>query len=284
MKRRKRHAAAEDEERWLLTYSDMITLLLALFIVLFAISSINTAKFEEFHTGVRQTLTGAGSGITQAGTGILLQQNLSQLPTPVSSPVHGPTVPDQAQGTAVTPATTTQPKSAPTTASLTAPTTSPAPAPPDSQQLALLDQVIESSLAQQGLLSDVHINLSATQLSVDLIAGKVFFATNSNKLSPVGNDVVDAVGAAVAPYGNDISVRGYTDDVPVVGGPWYSNFMLSSARATAVVLRLSRADGVANNRLVAEGFGATDPVASNMTPAGRAKDRRVDIVIMAERT
>ena len=99
----------------------------------------------------------------------------------------------------------------------------------------------------------------------------------------VGKEIVDTVGTTVAPYSNDISVRGYADNVPVTGGPWYSNFMLSSARATSVVLRLARADGVAENRLVVEGFGSTHPVASNSTPAGRAQNRRVDIVILAER-
>ena len=281
-RRRSKSHGGEDEERWLLTYSDMITLLLALFIVLFAISSVNKSKFAEFKAGLRAEFVDAGGGVTQGNVGLLSQQAISQVPHPLAGPVRGPAGPSQPATPQQTssPPTTAQPTSSPTTPlSTSQPTT----APPDSSQLALLERIIESSLAARGLLQDVIINLSPTQLSVELLADKVFFATNSNSLSKVGKEIVDTVGTTVAPYSNDISVRGYADNVPVTGGPWYSNFMLSSARATSVVLRLARADGVAENRLVVEGFGSTHPVASNSTPAGRAQNRRVDIVILAER-
>jgi chemotaxis protein MotB len=253
----------------------MITLLLALFIVLFAISSVNKSKFAEFRAGVRHAFISDGGGLTQSGAGLLLQPDLSQVPKPLSNPVHGPSGPPQPS--APLPQATSPATKAPATGSSSA-------APPDTEQLALLERVIQSDLAAQGLTEDVIINLSPTQLSVELLADKVFFATNSDALSAVGKEVVDTVGSAVAPYSNDISVKGYADNVPVTGGPWYSNFMLSSARATSVVLRLDHSDGVAADRLVAEGFGSTHPVATNATPAGRAKNRRVDIVILAERT
>ena len=277
---------ASDEDRWLLTYSDMITLLLALFIVLFALSSVNKAKFEEFKAGVHQAFVGVGGGLSPAAAGLLRQQALTQVPQPLTNPVHGPSGPAGAQR--VAPLTPQSPS--PPTASAPVPTiTTPSPgrgavAPPNTAQLAALERVIEADLAAHGLLQDVIINLSPDQLSVELLADKVFFATNSNALSPAGKEVVDAGGVAVAPYGNDLAVKGYADNVPVKGGPWYSNFMLSAARATAVVLRLAHFDGVAKDRLVAEGFGSTHPVASNATAAGRAQNRRVDIDILAERS
>jgi chemotaxis protein MotB len=281
-RRRTKGHGGEDEERWLLTYSDMITLLLALFIVLFAISSVNKSKFAEFKAGLKAEFVGAGGGVTQGNIGLLSQQAVSQVPHPLADPVRGPAGPIQPATTQQesSPSTTTQTTSAPTTVPGI---NQPPPAPLNSAQLALLAHIIESSLAARGLIQDVIIDLSPTQLSVELLADKVFFATNSNSLSKVGKEIVDTVGTTVAPYSNDISVRGYADNVPVTGGPWYSNFMLSSARATSVVLRLAHTDGVAEDRLVAEGFGSTHPVASNSTTSGRAQNRRVDIVILAER-
>ncbi len=275
--KRPRHNAS-DEDRWLLTYSDMITLLLALFIVLFALSSVNKAKFEEFHSGVRAAFTGNGSSLSPAAEN-LLSQSSTQVPQPLANPVHGPSGPLLVQPVSTSPPTTARSRTIPPTT----PTT-PGAAPLDTSQLAALYRAIESALAARGLLQDVIIVLQPNQLSVELLADKVFFATNSDALSAVGKEIVDTVGDAVAPYNNDIFVKGYADNVPVKGGPWYSNFMLSAARATAVVLRLAHVDGVAEDRLVAEGFGSTHPVASNATAAGRAQNRRVDIDILAERT
>jgi chemotaxis protein MotB len=272
--------SSSDEDRWLLTYSDMITLLLALFIVLFALSSVNKAKFEEFRSGVKAAFVGNGGGLSPAAVGLLSAQAAQQVPHQLTNPVQGPSGPPTLQ-----PVSTPLPaQSRATAVPATTPGTASVAAPPDTSQLALLEKEIVSALAAQGLLPDVVVNLSPTQLSVELLADKVFFATNSDALSTVGKEIVDTVGATVAPYANDISVKGYADDVPVKGGPWYSNFMLSAARATAVVLRLAHYDGVAEDRLVAEGFGSTHPVASNTTAAGRAQNRRVDIDILAERT
>jgi|SRR5579875_575228 len=276
---RHKHASS-DEERWLLTYSDMITLLLALFIVLFALSSLNKSKFAEFRAGVRMAFVGSGAGLSQGASDLLSQPSVAQVPRPISNPVHGPGGPLQLT---TSPARATA-SSQVATSSSPAPPSSQAAAPPtpDTAQLALLQHEIEASLAARGLLQDVVIDLTPTRLSVELLADRVFFATNSDALSAVGKEIVDTVGTAVAPYSNYIAVKGYADNVPVTGGPWYSNFMLSSARATAVVLRLAHADDVAEDRLVAEGFGATHPVASNATAAGRARNRRVDIDIYAE--
>jgi chemotaxis protein MotB len=263
----------------------MITLLLALFIVLFALSSVNKAKFEEFKAGIKTAFVGNGGGLSPAAAGLLSAQVGVQVPHPLTNPVHGPSGPQAALPVSVHFQTKpTAPSPTSTTVPTIVPTTVPGTIPPDTSQLAVLEKEIEATLAAQGLIQDVVINLSPNQLSVELLADKVFFATNSNALSDVGKEIVDTVGGTVAPYSNDILVKGYADNVPVKGGPWYSNFMLSAARATAVVLRLTHADGVSEDRLIAEGFGSTHPVASNSTAAGRAQNRRVDIDILAERS
>jgi len=273
--RSKRSAPAEDggEERWLLTYSDMITLLLALFVVLFALSSVNKAKFAEFRSGLQASFVGASSAT--GASSLLTQANLSA-PHPLTNPVHGLSSPVNAPKPHVVipePA----PKHTPSPVAKHAPS-------PASAELAALERAIHARLSAERLLPYVTITLRPDRLTVGLLADSVFFATNSNALSHVGDEIVDSVGDVLADRTNDITVQGYADNVPVIGPPWHSNFLLSAARASAVVLRMAHIDGVAEDRLVAEGFGSTHPIASNSTAAGRAQNRRVEIVILPERT
>jgi len=256
-------AEGGDEERWLLTYSDMITLLLALFVVLFALSSVNKVKFDEFRSGLQATFVGASSAV--GASSLLTQANLGP-PQPLDNPVHGVTSPLTA---VKAPVGVSEPRRI---------------APATSSELNALEEAIHARLGAERLLDYVTIVLQPDRLTVGLLADSVFFATNSNNLSHVGDEIVDSVGEVLAPRTNDISVQGYADNVPVTGPPWHSNFLLSAARAAAVVLRMAHVDGVSENRLVAEGFGSTDPIASNATAAGRARNRRVEIVILPERT
>jgi chemotaxis protein MotB len=283
VKARHKSGHGGDEERWLLTYSDMITLLLALFIVLFALSSINKAKFDEFRDSIRSVFMSGAPSVSPGAMGLLSQLQQPQLPRPLANPVQGPTPPHAlASRSKATTATTAPPSPASSATTISVPSsvfeTSP---PPPNTQLQTLEREIRVALAAKGLLKDVMISLTPKELSVALFADRTFFATNSNALSTVGDEVVDTVGKIVAHQPNDVTVKGFADNVPVTGPPWYSNFMLSAARATAVVERLTRYDGVAGYRLVAEGFGQYHPIASNATAAGRAKNRRVDIDIDA---
>jgi len=278
---RKKAAHGGDEERWLLTYSDMITLLLALFIVLFALSSINKAKFNQFRDSVRSVFYSGAQALSPAAMGLLAQFNGPQVPQPLTNPVKG--VESPLPKPVMAPSTTTTtfaPVSTTTTISVPSDIVNPGP-PPATNELIAIERAIHAGLQAKGLLQYVMINLHPNQLTVALFADRTFFATNSNVLSSIGDEIVDTVGQIMASRPNNIIVKGYADNVPVTGPPWYSNFMLSAARATAVVERMTRVDRVPGWRLVAEGFGQYHPIASNATAAGRAKNRRVDIDIMA---
>lgn len=224
-------------ERWLLTYSDMITLLLALFIVLFAFSTINAKKFAEFKTGL--VLGGAppSQPIANGGPGLLQRNSL------VSHPGQVPSV-------RITP-------------------------------LVTLENRVQASLSRAGVAQDVQVVLQRRGLVVRILSDKVFFATDSAGLGPTGNKVVDAIGLVVASVPNRLDVEGYTDNQPIIGGPFTSNFELSAVRAVNVVERLVKVDGIAADRLSATGYGATHFVVPNTTPAQRAQNRRVDVVVLA---
>lgn len=215
----------ENSERWLLTYSDMITLLLVLFIVLFALSKVDQAKYREF----RQSLTKAV---------------LSQAP-------HGTTSVQRAL------ANTTQLPN----------------------RLGQLKRELGATLKARGLLGDVTLNITSTGLVEGLVADSTFFVTASADLSSVGVKIVDASATVLRHFSNAIEVAGYTDNRSISGGRFQTNWALSAARASTVVVRMTQVDGVNPRRVILIGYGQYHPVASNATPAGRAQNRRVDIVI-----
>ncbi len=249
---RRRHRHGEEDEgednneRWLLTYSDMITLLLALFIVLFAMSSIDQRKFLAFERGLTATFN--PSAVTRSGSAGLLQQtSLTQFARPNAVSVG------RLSGTLSE----------------------------NESQLREIARRVEVALARRGLSGAASVALTTRGVIVQVLADKAFFATDSAALGPVGTEVVDTIAAVVRSAANDLVVEGYTDNVPITGGPYDSNWELSAARAANVADRLNVVDGLAATRLSAQGYGQTHPLASNATAAGRAENRRVDVTILS---
>jgi chemotaxis protein MotB len=139
---------------------------------------------------------------------------------------------------------------------------------------------IQAALVKAGLVKDASVSMDERGVVVRILADKVFFASGSADLGPTGRAVVDIVANIIRPDPNSLIVEGYTDNVPVTGGPFTSNWELSAVRAANVVERLNGADGIEEARLSSQGYGDTNPVASNDTPAGRAANRRIDVVIL----
>lgn len=215
----------DNAERWLLTYSDMITLLLVLFMVLFALSKVNEAKYREF----RQSVTHAV---------------LSNVP-------HGTTRLHIKSSSSLTSAT----------------------------RLQKLKRELSSALNAKGLLGDVTLTINSSGLVEGLVADSTFFVTASANLSSVGMQIVDTSAHVLKNFSNAIEVAGYTDNRIITGGPYPNNWALSAARAATVVVRMTQVDGVTPDRVVLLGYGQYHPVASNASPAGRAENRRVNIVV-----
>jgi chemotaxis protein MotB len=236
------HGGGHEEgnsERWLLTYADMITLLLALFVVLFALSTISAKKFLELKMGLTKTFS--QSAVTQQGGNGLLHQTSLQSHAGITQ------------------------------------SSSIVPAPSPSQ----IERQVQAALDRAGLGGTASVTTETQGVVVRVLADKAFFATGSADLGSVGDAVVDTIASVVRPDPNHLVVEGYTDDQPITAGLFASNWQLSGVRAANVVQRLSTVDGVAEDRLQADGFGDTRPVAPNTTPAGRSQNRRVDVVILA---
>jgi chemotaxis protein MotB len=245
---------AENSERWLLTYADMITLLLALFVVLFAMSSISQKKFDEFKSGLLQTFSQMQlQSALKGGSGVLHHRSLITHPGVTPGPPQL-SIPQTGSGR---------------------------PSQPTTQQLNnQLAAKLKAALQKAGLANDVQVVVEKRGVVVRLVSEQVFFNNDSASLGSVGVQVINVIGSVVQPLTNNIVVEGYTNSVPVVGGPYSSNFELSAVRAVTVLEQLKSADHISYSRLSASGFGQNHPIVPNNSPANEATNRRVDVVIL----
>jgi len=284
MTARRRHVEEAEEaegngERWLLTYADMITLLLALFIVLFAVSTINSKKFLALAAGFQQAFN-PNPGILPSSNGLLA--NASLAPTTgvkIAPSIAIKTIPNTTTPSTTTPNNTTTPN---TTTTPNATTTPPASAgAPGQQPLAKIQAEINQALVAKGLQQDASTAITQEGLVVQILSDHVFYATDVANLNATGNEVVDTIASVLRTDTNDVDVEGYTDNAPIYGGPYTTNMELSAERAVNVVVRLYKVDGLTESRLASIGYGSTHPLVPNTTPANMAENRRVDVVILA---
>ena len=225
----------------------MITLLMVLFIVLFSISQVDLAKFKQLKAGLAEFGNGDASLIQLGQSGLLSEPELRRL--------------DQAER-ALTDAATRA------TAART-----------ERRALSEAQRHIEQDLAHAGLAGAARFRLEERGLVVTLITDRVLFDPGSDVLTAAGAVTVEAIGAAVAVLPNRLSIEGHTDSVPISTPRFPSNWELSTARATSVLRALAQRHGLPSARLSAAGYADQRPIASNDTAAGRASNRRVEIVV-----
>jgi chemotaxis protein MotB len=130
-----------------------------------------------------------------------------------------------------------------------------------------------------GLDGKVQVTIRRRGLVIQLLTDKVFFESGAADLKPAAHALVDKIGEIVRDErSHPVVVEGYTDSQPISTGRYRSNWDLSGARAAAVVNDFSH-KGVLAARMSLQGFGSQVPIASNSTPEGREKNRRVEIVL-----
>lgn len=245
----------ENDERWLLTYSDMITLLMALFMVLFSISSVNTSKFESLQRAMQDAFSGrilsGGESIQQTGSDTQANRPAATPPIPAIQAI---------------------------TQQLTAARASKAAAKQE-QDFQQLKQQIDSYARTHGLSDKLQTTVARRGLVVRLLTDNVLYDSGSATLNPQSRPLLDRIAALLrTQFDHPIVVEGHTDDQPIAGAQYPTNWELSAARATAVVRYFIR-DHVAPGRLAASGYGAMHPISTNATADGRARNRRVEIVL-----
>jgi chemotaxis protein MotB len=254
------HEAEHDEsERWLVSFADMMTLLFCLFMVLFAISSVNTSKFEALQKSLQDAFSGAvlpgGKSVMNSGSSTKTEQAAAQPPLPSLRPVTDVTNTSKQSGEAAK------------------------KAQQEEQDFRALKRRIDNLAKDAGLEGKVKVTVRRRGLVIQLLTDKVFFDSGDARLKPSAIKLVDKIAGVVRDEReHPVVVEGHTDSQPISGSQYPSNWELSGARAAAVV-RDFVGNGVLARRVSLAGHANQEPIASNSTEAGRSKNRRVEIVL-----
>ncbi len=248
MARRKYQEEISNHEAWAIPYGDLITLLLALFVVLYAVSTINEGKYRVLSDSLTAAFRGAPSAVTPlqkgGGAGIQAPQTIVGL------------APSQAL-------------------KLPNPTRSGAEQLP----ITLRKMADEVEVAMAPLIEDDLISVKRNALWVEVdIKSEILFASGSAEINPKAVPILEQLGRILSPLENPIRVEGHTDNRPISSIAFPSNWELSAARSARIV-RLFAQIGVDPTRMVAAGLGEFQPVADNATAEGRNSNRRVTLVI-----
>ena len=275
------HAEHENDERWLLTYADMITLLMALFMVLFSISSVNISKYQTLQQSLKAAFSGSilpgGRSIMQSGS----QSTTAHTPATAEIPSLVPLNPVAAAkaNPSIASSKANQSSASLNSKQLEAALNSMSAALREQASLAALKQKLDAYAKAHGLNNEVQTVIDRRGLVVRVLTDQLLFASGQATLQTAGFPLLNEVAQLLnVDKSHPITVEGHTDNVPISSSQYPSNWELSTDRATTVV-RYLIAKGVNRGRLGAVGYADLHPLASNATAAGRAKNRRVEIVL-----
>lgn len=263
---RRKKAHAEDEhpdERWMASYMDMITVLMCMFIVLFAMSSVDQDKYialrNSLATGFGQT--DVGSVDSASGTVVPVDQV-----TPEGEGYSVGDETDMSEAAASGQANTAEDL-----------------AKDELDDLTAIKEAIAGNLEGSGLSADVQFATDARGLTVRLVGSETFFGTNSADLSGEATRVMNAIAPVLRGADHDVSVEGHADQRSSTA-PFATNWELSSARATQVLRDLVERGGMPVDHIQAVGFGSSRPLAAGGAAADLAANRRVDIVVLSNQS
>ncbi|MHA7000712.1 flagellar motor protein MotB [Aeromonas schubertii] len=240
----------EHLDRWLVSYADYMTLIFALFVVLYSVAMVNKEKYKEVLEGVTQAFTMT----VPQGKGILEAPGDAVVPG-VSGEVS-PTLLPQTESAA--PESMIKSKQ-------------------DGAALADIDAQLGQAM---GALVDaglVKLNRDDEWLTIELNSG-LLFASGSASPSLNAGPVINAVSRIIKPVDNYVRVRGYTDNQQINNEIFRSNWQLSAARA-GVILEAMVSDGIDPHRLAMEAYGEFSPWSDNESESGRAQNRKVVIAL-----
>lgn len=247
MARRRREEEPENHERWLVSYADFITLLFAFFVVMYSVSSVNEGKYKV----LSETLEGVFNATQK-----------SIMPVQVGQETAAPPKSDQV---------TVQP--------FDSTDKTPAGVSETENPKALSEIANQFYHKLEGLISDGLVSVNENEDWIELsLRNSLLFSSGDAVPVDQAFPLLDNISAVLKPYPNAVVVEGFTDNVPIRGSVYPSNWELSSARASAVV-RLLIFGGIAPERLAAVGYGEFQPLARNDTPEGRQRNRRVVLLI-----
>ncbi|WP_251207061.1 OmpA/MotB family protein [Acetatifactor aquisgranensis] len=269
MAKRKEDAPPAGSPAWMATFSDLMNLLLCFFVMLFAMSSIEEAKLQEFVAAMNNTFSVFDGGASAIGDGILISNGVSQL-NELDQYINstGKTADSETDGEDFNDYEMS----------------------PEAMEEILEDKMleeneerveeIEEALSESDIADEVEISFTAQYVKLTMNGG-LLFDSGSAELKDDAKMIIDKVGIILERYGSTgtIEIEGHTDNVPMKSAQYPSNEELSSARALSVFYYLLDSTTLNPLNLKHAGMGERVPIADNSTPEGRSRNRRVEILI-----
>ncbi|HVJ47582.1 flagellar motor protein MotB [Desulfitobacterium sp.] len=259
-RKRQEEPEKDNGDRWLLTYSDLITLLMVFFVVLYSMSQIDANKFKAMADSLNISLGGgasakmaintspSGPSLVETGT---LQSAATQSGATQNKDNNAANGAKQGQGNSDT----------------------------ENMTIEGIKSKLDKFAADNGIQTQLVSSIEERGLVIS-IQETLLFESGSADITPRARDILSKVTTVLASAPNYIKVEGHTDNLPINTSHFPSNWELSVLRATNVLQIMGAPGNISPDRLSATGYGEYRPLASNATDAGRARNRRVDLVIL----
>ncbi|WMJ89514.1 flagellar motor protein MotB [Anaerocolumna sp. MB42-C2] len=255
---KKKKVKKENGERWLLTYSDLITLLMVFFVMLYSISNVNQKKYEALSQSLSQAFGNSGksvdgsvipkgSGILDGGTG-LTSKDIKESGDSDKAQSGQENDIDASDGIS-------------------------------KEEFARLREELYETLKDSKLKDKLRITVEDKGMVISL-PNDILFDSGEADVKPEMKPILDQVAVVLNSVDSPILVEGYTDNVPVNNNQYRSNWQLSAERAANMVQYLIENYKMKPDRLAAIGYGEYKPVASNKTKEGRMKNRRISLTLL----
>jgi len=245
MSRKKKHEEHVNHEKWAIPYADLMTLLLAFFVVMYAMSAVNTGKYKALSDSIIEAFNGSVKVVRAPDQ----DKNATSEPSGVVAVDHLQSTMKQF-----------------------------AKVQNEQQNLELIREQVQRAL--QPLIEKKLVNVRESQTWLEIeIRTDILFPSGVAQLSKPADDVLGQIADILMPFTNPVRIEGYTDDRPISNMFFPSNWELSAARAASVA-RLFSDKGIIADRLGIIGWGETRPSASNDTEEGRNHNRRVLVVVL----
>ena len=280
MAKKQRHEEHEEhaDESWLIPYADLMTLLLALFIVLFATSQTDQKKLDQ--------LSKAMSGAFNGGKGFMEFFGVVQ-PSRNADAESKNTTNEDTSGPFKNPDRTNEESAAGSDSSSqdaqqrAEEAAKAAEALKEQTSLNEMKQQLDSYISQNSLSTQLDTTLGSHYVMIT-IRDQALFASGSVDVKPEAKQLADAISNILTNYPDyQVTVSGHTDNEPITTKTYSSNWDLSTPRSLSFMKELFRNTNVNQQRFSSTGFGEFKPIASNDTPEGRAQNRRVEVSIIS---